>query len=175
MEDQKKKEKSYHRKKTARILVSFTVFLVLLVLLFLLSVNIGSLKVSFNKLFRGLFIAYDQDVATVYDLRFPRIFISMLAGAAVAVSGVLFQAVLRNPLADPGIMGISSGAGFAAVVITAGGPPFIFLYAAVCFPGRIVCLSSGVQPFLERGIKSSQDYSGRCCSKCHVYRTFFRI
>ena len=95
MEDQEKKEKSYHRKKTARILVSFTVFLVLLVLLFLLSVNIGSLKVSFNKLFRGLFIAYDQDVATVYDLRFPRIFISMLAGAAVAVSGVLFLAVVE--------------------------------------------------------------------------------
>ena len=137
MEDQEKKEKSYHRKKTARILVSFTVFLVLLVLLFLLSVNIGSLKVSFNKLFRGLFIAYDQDVATVYDLRFPRIFISMLAGAAVAVSGVLFQAVLRNPLADPGIMGISSGAGFAAVVITAAAPTLFFFTPLFAFLGGL--------------------------------------
>ena len=42
-----------------------------------------------------------DEVATIYDLRFPRIIISMLAGAAIAVSVVLLQAVLKNPLADP--------------------------------------------------------------------------
>ena len=65
------------------------------------------------------FVERIDEVATIYDLRFPRIIISMLAGAAIAVSGVLFQAVLKNPLADPGIIGISSGASFAAVLITA--------------------------------------------------------
>ena len=46
-------------------------------------------------------------MAAIYDLRFPRSVISLFAGAAVAVAGVLFQAVLKNPLADPGIIGIS--------------------------------------------------------------------
>ena len=73
----------------------------LLVALFFAAVNIGSLKVSFPELLRGLFVEYNDNVATIYDLRFPRIIISMLAGAAIAVSGVLFQAVLKNPLADP--------------------------------------------------------------------------
>ena len=95
------------RNKRIRTIVSFVMIII--------SVNIGSLKVPFKKLFDGLFIKYNPDVATIYDLRFPRIIISMLAGAAIAVSGVLFQAVLKNPLADPGIIGISSGAGFAAV------------------------------------------------------------
>ena len=60
----------------------------------------------------------------------------MLAGAAIAVSGVLFQAVLKNPLADPGIIGISSGAGFAAVCITAFAPTlYFFTPVAACFGG----------------------------------------
>lgn len=63
------------------------------------AINIGSLKVSFGELMRGLFVERIDEVATIYDLRFPRIIISMLAGAAIAVSGVLFQAVLKNPLA----------------------------------------------------------------------------
>ena len=81
---------------------------------------------TFPQLFRGIFLEPDETVSAIFDLRFPRIMISMLAGAAVAVSGVLFQAVLKNPLADPGIIGISSGASFAAVIITAAAPALFF-------------------------------------------------
>ncbi|MCD8354996.1 MAG: iron ABC transporter permease [Clostridia bacterium] len=111
--------------------------IVLLVILFFAAVNIGSLKVSFPALLRGLFVEYNDDVATIYDLRFPRIMISMLAGAAVAVSGVLFQAVLKNPLADPGIIGISSGASFTAVLITAFAPALFFFTPLFAFIGGI--------------------------------------
>ena len=62
----------------------------------------------------------------------------MLAGAAVAVSGVLFQAVLKNPLADPGIIGISSGAGFTAVVITAFVPSLFFFTPVFAFLGGVL-------------------------------------
>ena len=62
----------------------------------------------------------------------------MLAGAAVAVSGVLFQAVLKNPLADPGIIGISSGAGFAAVIITAAAPALFFFTPLFAFLGGVL-------------------------------------
>lgn len=126
------------QKKCVRITLSFVVIALLLIILFFAAINIGSLKVSFPELLRGLFVAYDENVATIYDLRFPRILISMLAGAAIAVSGVLFQAVLKNPLADPGIIGISSGAGFAAVCITAVAPSLYFFTPLVAFAGGIV-------------------------------------
>ena len=52
----------------------------------------------------------------VLDLRLPRIAAALLAGAALAVAGVGFQALTRNPLADPAILGVSSGAAFGVVV-----------------------------------------------------------
>ena len=116
-------DRSRRRKKKVRAAMSFGIMALLLLALFFASVNIGSLKVSLSEMLRGMLGEVSENAATVFDLRFPRIFISMLAGAAVAVSGVLFQAVLKNPLADPGIIGISSGAGFTAVVITALSPP----------------------------------------------------
>ncbi|MEE1491597.1 MAG: iron ABC transporter permease, partial [Massilioclostridium sp.] len=93
------------------------------------------LKVSPAELFEGLFIRYNENVATIFDLRFPRIFIAMLGGAAMAVSGVLLQAVMKNPLADPGIIGISSGASFAAVIITAFFPALYFFTPLFAFLG----------------------------------------
>ena len=134
--------------------ISFGVVIALLILLFFASINIGSLKIGFGKLMHGLFVTYDKDVATIYDLRFPRIIISMLAGAAIAVSGVLFQAVLKNPLADPGIIGISSGASFTAVLITAFAPTLYFFTPIAAFVGGVIaffmvyCLSwkGGLSP-----------------------------
>lgn len=77
----------------------------------------------------------------VYDLRFPRIFIAMIGGAAMAVSGVLLQAVMKNPLADPGIVGISSGASFTAVLITAFFPALYFFTLLFAFIGGVAaCL-----------------------------------
>lgn len=125
-------------RKRFRGALSFVVIIILLVGLFFAAINIGSLKVSFEELIRGLFVKYNEDVATIYDLRFPRIIISMLAGAAIAVSGVLFQAVLKNPLADPGIIGISSGASFAAVLITAFAPQLYFFTPLVAFVGGVI-------------------------------------
>lgn len=116
-------------------IISFVVIIVLLWGLFIFSVNSGSLKVSYGQLFRGLFVAYDDTVAIIYDLRFPRIIIAMLAGAALAFSGVLFQAVLKNPLADPGIIGISSGASFVSALIVAYFPTLFFFTPVFSFMG----------------------------------------
>lgn len=106
-----------------------------LLVVFLYAVNTGSLKVTPVQLFKGLFISYDPQVATVYDLRFPRIIVAMLGGAATAVSGVLLQAVMKNPLADPGIIGVSSGASFVAVLITAFVPALYFYTPILAFIG----------------------------------------
>lgn len=136
--EMRKSDQSRKKKKAARATVSFAVMAVLLVALIFASVNIGSLKVSPSELFRGLFIERIETVAAIYDLRFPRIVISLFAGAAVAVSGVLFQAVLKNPLADPGIIGISSGASFLAVLVTAFLPALYFFTPLFAFGGGVL-------------------------------------
>lgn len=126
------------RKKRLRAVLAFLSVAVLLVFLFFFAVNAGSLQLPFIRIWKGLFVAYDADVATIYDLRFPRIVISMVAGASLAVSGVLFQAVLKNPLADPGIIGISSGASFAAVFILALFPHLFFAVPLASFGGGLL-------------------------------------
>lgn len=57
-----------------------------------------------------------QDRVVLFDIRLPRVLTGMLVGAALAVSGAVMQGLFRNPLADPGIVGVSSGASLAAIV-----------------------------------------------------------
>lgn len=123
---------------TRKKILSFVLTAVGLFILFIFAVNTGSLKVTPSELFCGLFIEYNPDVATIYDLRFPRIFIAMFGGAATAVSGVLLQAVMKNPLADPGIIGVSSGASLVAVIVTAFFPSLFFLTPMLAFIGGLV-------------------------------------
>lgn len=125
-------------KKTVRAVLAFLLVSICLFLLFLTALNTGSIKLSFTQLFRGLFIAYDADVVSVYDLRFPRILISMMAGACLATAGALFQAILKNPLADPGILGVSNGASFAATIATALLPQFYFSAPLFSFLGGLL-------------------------------------
>ena len=84
-------EQMNRKRKGIITIFAFVAVCVLLILVLLWSVNEGSIELSASQLVKGLFIEYDDDVATVYDLRFPRIIISLLVGAALAVSGVLLQ------------------------------------------------------------------------------------
>lgn len=119
-------------------IAAFVVTAVALVALFFFAVNTGSLQVTPEQLLNGLFVSYDDTVATIYDLRFPRIFIAMVGGAALAVSGTLLQAVIRNPLADPGIIGVSNGASLAAVLVTAFVPALYYFTPLFAFAGGMV-------------------------------------
>jgi iron complex transport system permease protein len=99
----------------------------LTVCLALFAMKSGSINLSWGELASGLLVEYDERVAAVYDLRFPRILIALLAGAALACSGLLLQAALKNPLADPGIIGISGGAAFTATLVAGLFPALFFL------------------------------------------------
>ncbi len=97
---------------------------VLLVLLFLLlavavlSVSYGEYKIAPLDVVRatlGLETGNDDYPLVVRLFRLPRIVLAALVGAALAVSGAVLQGITHNPLADPGILGISSGAALAAV------------------------------------------------------------
>ncbi len=106
-------EKVSPNKKT---ILAFMITALLLLVAFYISILAGGIQVTPSQLFSGLFLEYDRDVAIIYQLRFPRIFVAMLGGAIMANAGVLMQAVMRNPLAEPGIIGVSSGAAFVGAL-----------------------------------------------------------
>ncbi len=101
-------------KKSLLILIS----LIALVGLFLVSINLGSLKVEMVELIKGLLFNIDEPkINIIRDIRMPRVLASIIIGANLAVSGVLLQAIIRNPLAEPSVVGISSGSALVSVVI----------------------------------------------------------
>lgn len=113
------------------------VLLVMIFVLALVAIKLGSISVTYKQLFEGLFLSYDKRVATIYDLRFPRILVALLGGAALSCSGLLFQAVLKNPLADPGIIGISGGAALVASAVSVLFPMLYFSIPMFAFFGGL--------------------------------------
>lgn len=90
----------------------------LLVLVAAGALTVGSAPVSPRAILAVLAGAQGRGIETivVLDLRLPRIAAAVLAGGALAVAGVAFQALTRNPLADPAILGVASGAAFGVVL-----------------------------------------------------------
>ncbi|MGC4024671.1 MAG: iron ABC transporter permease [Mesorhizobium sp.] len=66
-----------------------------------------------------------RDRIIIYDIRLPRLLLGVLVGAALAVSGAVMQGLFRNPLADPGLVGVSSGASLGAVSMIVLGPTLL--------------------------------------------------
>ncbi|MEW2164833.1 iron chelate uptake ABC transporter family permease subunit [Streptomyces sp. NPDC007084] len=92
----------------------------LLLLVTVLSVAVGAKAIPPGEVLRALF--HDRtslDATVVLDLRLPRTLLGVAVGAALGLAGVLMQALTRNPLADPGILGVSMGASAAVVVAIA--------------------------------------------------------
>lgn len=85
-------------------------------------------------------------------MRLPRTLVTALTGANLALAGCILQGVLRNPLADPGIIGVSSGAGLFAMFLMILAPEAMNLVPAAAFIGAV--LSTGLVFFLawEKGI-----------------------
>lgn len=90
--------------------IAFFIIISLLILTIFYAILNGSIGITGKELLHGLFNDNLQNVNIVKDLRFPRIIIALLVGAALGVSGLLLQTSLRNPLLDPSIIGVSSGA-----------------------------------------------------------------
>ncbi|TCJ04724.1 FecCD family ABC transporter permease [Cytobacillus praedii] len=104
--------KNQHKFKILMIVTS-----ILIVIAFLLSINAGYLKIPMNEVFATLIgQGTPNNELTIFDFRLPRIIMALLVGMGIAVSGAILQGVSQNPLADPGILGINSGAGFAVVL-----------------------------------------------------------
>src|SRR5699024_6769735 len=120
---------------------SFIVVMILLVIVTLYAAVTGSIDITAMELIKGLFTGTNENVDIIKDLRLPRIIIALFAGASLSVAGVLLQAVMRNPLAEPGIIGVSSGASFFAGL-------FVTLVPSAYFYAPLVSLIGGGIAFL---------------------------
>lgn len=90
----------------------------LLIVATLLSIGLGSVHLTLKETVMTLMGQGDIANDTIlWDIRIPRVFLALLIGANLAASGALLQAVMQNPLADPGLTGVSSGAAVAVLFI----------------------------------------------------------
>ncbi|NED91266.1 iron chelate uptake ABC transporter family permease subunit, partial [Streptomyces sp. SID11233] len=113
----------------------------LLVVLSLLSVALGALSIPLGDVVRTLF-GQPPDRLTdnvIWSVRVPRTLLGLTTGAALGMAGALMQALTRNPLADPGILGVSAGASFAIVVsVAVFGVASLYGYVWFAFGGALV-------------------------------------
>ncbi|QCT04154.1 transport system permease [Paenibacillus algicola] len=100
-----------------RLGVYLTIVTALTILVLLLGINAGQIHIPLSDVFKTLAgTGTPENELTIFQFRLPRMVMAILVGMGIAVSGALLQGVSQNPLADPGILGINSGAGFAVVL-----------------------------------------------------------
>ena len=102
---------------------------------FALGLWAGPVTLSPFELWEGLRHPYAESSAIVRDLRLPRVLLAFLVGGSLAVVGASLQALLRNPLADPYLLGLSGGAGLGAVLAIALNPNWPWAVPAAAFAG----------------------------------------
>lgn len=150
--------------------------LLLISLTLLLGINIlvglalGSVSISFQEIL-SIFSGKDTQHALIFwQIRFPRVLGGILTGIFLALAGCILQSVLQNPIADPGVLGISSGASLAAVIIMLLFPENIALLIPLAFLGglftyaivAILTFQNGMKPIhvILAGISISAIWGG---------------
>lgn len=113
---------SSQRKKQKKFFSIILLLIVLLILMFFISLNTGVINISPGEVLNTLLNnGSDRQELILFDFRLPGIVLALLIGAGLAVSGVILQGITQNELAEPGILGINTGAGLAVVL-------FIFFF-----------------------------------------------
>lgn len=125
------KSENRHDVRRLPLLTCVVIGLLVLALLMVVSASVGPLRIPLGDVMRivaaqlhladGVDLS-QRDVSVVWQLRVPRVLMGVLVGAALAISGAALQSLFNNPLADPGIIGVSSGAsaGAVGVIVLAG-------------------------------------------------------
>lgn len=127
-------KKSNNRKKLA------IVFFILLGLISaILSICVGTIKFNFKEIFEALFLGVEGEASLIiFSARLPRIVGGGLVGMCLAVSGCLLQGVMRNDLASPSTIGVTSGASFAGYLTLVAFPEFKSLLPVGAIIGAIL-------------------------------------
>lgn len=134
------------------VLILFTILMLGGIMISLIK---GAVDISYQSIYQALFsgiVGTNEQI--IYNIRLPRTIVGLLVGMNLALSGAILQAIMRNPLADPHIIGISSGAGLAGVTIMILFPAMEYLITPVAFIGAMlaaVCIyilawKGGIRP-----------------------------
>src|SRR5437879_10772754 len=124
-----------------RVLWSCALLAAVLLGIVLLALRLGAVPFSFGDLGQNLWFlvsGQSEKVSTDFrvimvDIRLPRILLGIVVGAALSVAGAGFQALLRNPLADPSVLGVSSGAALGAILALLAAPALPLITPAAAF------------------------------------------
>ncbi|RXZ80793.1 iron ABC transporter permease [Paenibacillaceae bacterium] len=148
------------RKRGIKVLI---ILGVLIVIAFMISMNTGYIRLSPMDLLRTLFgMGTAKENLILFDFRLPRIVISVLIGAGLAVSGCIMQGISRNALADPGILGINAGAGLVVMLFisfyptTAAAPVFLLPVLAWVGAGLTAALIYGLAYKRHQGLSPTR-------------------
>ncbi len=107
----------YQTRKRNRAFAVMTILAILIFIAFIISMNTGYIRLSPSDLLLTLIgSGTDKQSLILFEFRLPRIVISLLIGAGLAVSGCIIQGISRNALAEPGILGINAGAGLMVML-----------------------------------------------------------
>lgn len=119
-------ESYLQKQKKQGIIIIFLISL--LFISFIFSITQGAAEIPVSKVLNILAgNGTPTEKTIIFDIRLPRIILAVLVGASLSISGVVLQALFRNPMADPYILGISSGAGLGAAVAMLFGITFTFI------------------------------------------------
>lgn len=143
---------SLEKRNKLRIII-FCALGIFLLLSFFISISCGAITITYTDIYTALTGGGTADTTRIVNvLRLPRTLVTALTGANLALAGCILQGVLRNPLADPGIIGVSAGAGLFAMFLMILAPEAMNLVPAAAFIGAV--LSTGLVFFLawEKGI-----------------------
>ena len=129
-----KANKTSHARKITILIILSAICLIS----FLISVGKGSLNISISQVVKAIFIENDTvNHQIIWNIRFPRTLVAGLVGICLALSGAILQGVMRNPLAAPNIIGVSSGAGLMAYIIMILFPSYYYLVPFGAFVGAL--------------------------------------
>jgi iron complex transport system permease protein len=124
-------------KKHKALIILFS--LIALAIVAILSISLGSVSIAIKDIIEVLSGGgANISRGIILDIRLPRIILAVLVGANLSVSGALLQSVMKNPLADPGLTGVSSGASLMAIIVMMYFPQFYAILPLAAFLGGVL-------------------------------------
>lgn len=112
---------------------------VLVIVAAIIAIGLGSVSIPVPDILHTFFGSPSKaaTVTIIWDIRLPRVLLAMIIGANIAISGALLQAVMGNPLADPGLTGVTSGAAACVLVIMLAAPEYTSFIPISAFVGGL--------------------------------------
>ena len=138
---------------------SLSIFFIILILTLIIAFSNGSFDFSFLSLLKGETNSIENTI--FFEIRIPRVILACLVGTSLAISGACLQGLFRNPLADPGLIGVSAGAALGASIIIVFGSTIFskFILSTFLLP-LAACFGSGIVIFLLFLLTKGFGYQG---------------